>query len=298
MDRLRGTVALVTGASRGIGPHIARALATEGAGVALCARDQAALEAVARQMRGDGARVVALAVDLLRGEERTALVRRVEEELGPIDLLVNDAGTESEGAFASQALATISQTIELNLAASMHLARLVLTGMLARGRGHLVNIASLGGKKGAPYAAVYCATKAGLIEWTGALRWELAGTGVSASVVCPGYVTGEGMFARFGVPPPARLGSCTPDEVADAVVRAIRKDLPEVIVNSLPVRPFLALGALSPRLGEWIFERIGIPEFQRAKIAALPAAGPARALVPDARIDESGRGEAAVAPKP
>lgn len=276
MDQLRGRVALVTGASRGIGPHIAQALAAEGVHLALTARDGAALERGAERVRALGVRAVALAADLRDAAAREALVRRAEDALGPIDLLVNDAGVESEGAFTALEVPVIVATVELNLTAPLHLSRLVLPGMLARRRGHVVSVASVGGKTGQPYDAVYCGTKAALIEWTAGLRRELAGTGVSLSVVCPGYVTGEGMFARFGVASPARVGACTPEEVARAAVRCIREDLPERIVNSMPLRPLLALRALSPRLGQWIVDRLGLPEFQRAKVERLTAAQAAR----------------------
>ena len=277
MDDLRNAVALVTGASRGIGTHVARALAREGVHLALAARDGAALEEVAASLRATGVRAVALAADLGRTEDRVALVQRAEAALGSIEILVNGAGVESEGPFATLDARTIAATVEVNLTAPMHLARVVVPGMLQRRRGHVVNLASLGGKKGAPYDAVYCGTKAGMIEWTAALRSELAGTGVSLSAICPGFVTGEGMFAKFGIAPPLLLGSCTPEQVAAAVVRAIRRDVPEIIVNSVPVRPLLALGALSPRAGLWILNRMGIVAFQRRKVGAAPArpGGPA-----------------------
>jgi short-subunit dehydrogenase len=268
MRNLRNTVALVTGASRGIGPHIARALAREGAQLALAARSAQALEGVAASLRADGARVVALPADVGRTEDRAALVRRVEESLGPIDLLVNNAGVESEGAFLSLGADAIDQTVAVNLTAPMQLTRLVLPGMLERRRGHVVNVASTGGKKGVAFDALYCGTKAGVIEWTSGLRSELKGTGVSLSAVCPGYVTGEGMFARFAMRAPWTIGSCTPEQVAAAVVVAIRRDRPETIVNSMPIRPLLALSALSPGLGLWIVDALGITAFQRRKVGA------------------------------
>ncbi|HEX9053090.1 MAG TPA: SDR family NAD(P)-dependent oxidoreductase [Anaeromyxobacter sp.] len=271
MDHLRGSVALVTGASRGIGPYVVRALAREGAHLALAGRDVAALEQVAAAARAAGVRAVPLGADLRRADDRAALVPRAEAALGPLDVLVNGAGIESEGAFTTLEPGVIAETVEVNFTAPVHLARLALPGMVARGRGHVVNMASLGGKKGAPYDALYCGTKAGLVEWTAGLRAELAGTGVSLSAVCPGFVTGVGMFARFGVAPPRAIGSCTPDQVAAAVVRAIRRDVPEIIVNSVPVRPLLALAALFPRAGNWLLARTGIVEFQRRKVAAAPA---------------------------
>jgi short-subunit dehydrogenase len=263
---LRNSIALLTGASRGIGPHIARALVREGAHVAVAARSLPVLEAVAADLRSSGARVVALDVDVGQPEACASLVARAEEALGPIDLLVNNAGVETEGQFLSLDPEAIIGTVAVNLTGAILLARHALPGMLARGRGHVVNVASLGGKKGAPFEAVYCATKAGLIEWTSALRLELEGTGVSFSAICPGYVTGEGMFAKFGVSAPRTIGSCTPEQVAAAVVDAVLRDLPEVIVNSMPVRPLLALNALSPRLGRWLLQAMGITAFQRRKV--------------------------------
>ena len=129
--------------------------------------------------------------------------------------------------------------------------------MLARGRRHVVSLGSLAGKKGTPYNAVYSATKAGLIEWTHAMRIEFGETPVSFSVICPGYVTQVGMFARLGIDAPRSLGSCTPDQVADAVVQALRHDRAEILVNSMPVRPLLALNALWPGLGDRWMTRLG-----------------------------------------
>ena len=275
MDELRGAVALLTGASRGIGPVVAEALAREGTHLALVARDGPALEALASRLRARGARAVALPADLGVAGARAAVVARAEEALGPIALLVNGAAIESGGPFGGLDLATVAATVEVNLVAPMHLTALVLPGMLRRGRGHVVNVASLGGKEGVPFEAVYCGTKAGLVEWTAALRCELRGSGVSLSAICPGFVTGEGMFARSGIPPPALLGSCTPEEVAAAVVRAVRRDAAEIIVNSLPVKPLLALGALSSRAGAWILDRLGIFDFQRRRLGGATPSGPA-----------------------
>jgi short-subunit dehydrogenase len=258
----------VTGASRGIGPHIVRALAARGVHLALAARSADLLETVAAEARARGVRAVPCPADLTRPEDRQRAVERTAAALGPIAVLVNNAGIETAGAFAALTADDIAVTVETNLTAPLHLARLVLPGMLARRRGHIVNVASLGGKQGAPYDAVYCGTKAGLVEWTAALRAELRGTGVSVSAVCPGYVTGVGMFARFGVPAPRAIGSCAPEAVAAAVVRAVTRDQPEVIVNSMPVRGLLALDALSPRLGLWLVERLGVTAFQRRKVGA------------------------------
>lgn len=268
MRTLKNAIALVTGASRGLGPHIARALARAGAHVAITARTIGPLEAVADSLRALGVRTVAVPANLDSQAERVRLVARAEALLGPFDVLVNNAGIEGEGAFADLDTTDIADIVRLNVEAPMQLARLVLPGMVQRGRGHIVNIGSLAGRKAVPYDAVYGGTKAAIIEWTSALRIELRKSGVSASSVCPGYVTGEGMFSRFGVSAPRLVGSCTPAQVAGAVVSAILRDRAEVHVNSLPLRPFLALYALFPGITDWLLDLLGITALQRRKIEA------------------------------
>jgi short-subunit dehydrogenase len=257
---------LLTGASRGIGPHIARALAREGVDLAVTARSADQLRAIASELGALGVRAVAVPADLRNAAERERLVRDADALLGGIDILVNNAALDSSGAFASLDLPTLAATIDTNLTAPMHLTSLVLPGMRERRAGHIVNVASLAGKKAVPYEALYGGTKAGLIEWTSALRIELHGSGVSLSAICPGYVTGEGMFARWGVAPPRLVGSTTPSAVANAVVRAIRQDRAEVLVNSMPVRFWLALYALAPGFTARLVDLVGLTAFQRRKV--------------------------------
>lgn len=267
---LRDRVALVTGGSRGIGPHIATAFAREGAHVVIVARaggDE--LERVAESVRALGVKCVALRADLASKADREQLLQRAASALAPVDILVNNAGVESEGAFIEIDDATIAHTIEVNLTAPLVLTRAVLPAMIERGWGHVVTLSSTAGKKGAPYDAVYSGTKAAIIEWNEALRSELHGTGVDTSVVCPGYVRNEGMFARFGVAAPGILGSCLPQDVARAVIRAVKKRIGQQIVNSQPIRPLLALYALWPNLGVPVMRWMGITAFQRNKVALL-----------------------------
>lgn len=266
MNTLKGKHALLTGASRGIGPFIAEALAKSGAHVAFAARSEEGLRGAAKALRGFGVKAIAVPADLSHASQRHALVRAVLEAFGAIDILVNNAGLENEGAFLGLSLERIRETVEVNLVAPLDLTRLVLPHMLGRGEGHIVNIASLAAKRGTPYDALYSGTKAGLEEWARALRLELAGTGVNVSTIFPGYVTGAGMFAKFGMAPPRTIGSCTPAQVARAVVRAVERRQPEVIVNSLPVRPLIALSELFPPLGDWLMRRLGIVDFQRKKV--------------------------------
>jgi short-subunit dehydrogenase len=263
---LRDRIALVTGCSRGIGPYIARRLAREGVHVAVTARTGAPLDALAAELsRTSGVSAVPLVADLRHAEQRAGLVQRATAALGRIDILVNNAAVEHAGPFPEQPLAVLDEVVTLNVLAPQHLARLALPAMLARRDGHVVNVASLAGKKAVAYDAAYGGSKAALIEWSNALRAELWGSGVRVSVVCPGYVTGVGMFARFGLRAPWLVGSCAPEEVADGVARALRRGAPEVVVNSMPVRPYLALYALAPRLFDVLPRVTGLTAFQRRK---------------------------------
>ncbi len=198
MNNLRGKNAILTGGSRGIGLYIGRALACEGANLALVAlpAEAAQLEAVAQQLAALGASAVAIPADISDEAARVSLVERAKAELGAIDILVNNTGVEPMGRFARQPQEDIVRAIEVNLTATLLLTQRVLPDMLAQRQGHIVTIASMVGKKGAVYSAAYSATKAGEIAWTEGLRSELEGTGVSASVVCPDYVPRAGVVAE------------------------------------------------------------------------------------------------------
>jgi short-subunit dehydrogenase len=161
--------------------------------------------------------------------------------------------------------------LRVNLEAPMILSKLVLPEMLERKRGHIVNISSLAGKSSPAFQEPYAATKAGLIAFTASLRATYRGSGVSASVIVPGFVE-AGIYARLkavtGRSAPALLGACQPEWVAQAVIRAVQRDIPEIIVNPLPVRPLLALTALFPALGGWLSDKTGANEFFRKVVEA------------------------------
>jgi short-subunit dehydrogenase len=268
MKTLNGAVVLLTGGSRGIGPVIAEALARRGAHLALVARSQAALQEVANRLSHLGTRVLATPADLAEVSQREPLVDRVRAEFGRIDILINNAALQTEGAFDELPLPSINETVEANLIAPMTLARLVLPEMLRRKAGQIVNIASVAGKTGIPYEALYSGTKAGLTGWTRALRLELANTGVHCSTIFPGFVTEVGMFAKFRMQSPWLAGSCTPAEVAAAVVDSIEHEKSEIIVNSRPLRYSFMLNELSPAVGDWLMRASGVVDFQRRKIAS------------------------------
>jgi short-subunit dehydrogenase len=135
--------------------------------------------------------------------------------------------------------------------------------MLERKSGHIVTMSSLGGKKGSPYSATYAATKAGLVEWTSGLRQELKETGVGASVICPGFVSGVGMFAVYKKRAPKIVGETTPEKVAKAVIRAIEKDIQEIIVSPGAIIVMKLLDAIHPAIMSTFLRHTGVYDFYR-----------------------------------
>jgi short-subunit dehydrogenase len=259
--QLTGRTALITGASRGLGVYIARALADEGMNLVLAARTLDNLETLAGELTQGGVEALPVATDVTDQKALESLVAAADARFGGIDVLVNNAGTLVLFPFHKLGIADMERALRLNLTSAMILTRLILPGMLKRGRGHVVNMSSLAGKWGPPFDQVYGVTKAGLIGFTESLRAEYRGTGVSASVICPGYVEEAGMYAvgreTMNAVAPAWVGRTRPRRVARAVVKAIKKDRPEIIVNTPPARLAAVVTAMSPSLGHWAFRRFG-----------------------------------------
>ena len=148
---LNGATAVVTGGSRGIGPHIAAALLERGARVALVARSHVELHALALKLNPTGGRVLAITADVTASADRAAIVETVEAKLGPVDVLVNNAGGDPQRQFHNLTEHEIESVLDLNLTSAVVLSRLVLPAMLARGRGHIVNVSSMAGRTSFPY---------------------------------------------------------------------------------------------------------------------------------------------------
>ncbi len=193
MRDLADRVAIVTGASRGIGPYIARALVGENMKLVLAARSAAKLQSLSAELRARGAEAIASPTDLSKQGDLERLVRMAQNEFGSIDVLVNNAAIVNLFPFHKLEPTDINRVIQVNLTSAVILSRLVLPGMLEKGRGHIVNISFIAGKAGAPYDEAYAATKAGLVGLTRSLRSEYRALGVSASVIFPGFVRGAGM---------------------------------------------------------------------------------------------------------
>ncbi|HTB49932.1 MAG TPA: SDR family NAD(P)-dependent oxidoreductase [Solirubrobacteraceae bacterium] len=270
MKSLQDRVALVTGASGGLGTHIARRLAHEGMSVAVSGRREDALAEVAAELGALGVKAVAVPADLSDLSTIDSLVDSVQAALGPIDVLVNNAGVESVGAFTAYTTEELSSMVDVNLTAPLLLTRRLTPGMLERGRGHVVFISSVAGKVGPAFNEPYAATKAGLVGLTQSLRAEYLEAPVGFSVVCPGFIAGDGMYARMaeaGHRSNRIMGETTTEKVAEAVVRAIREDKAEIVESGAPIRPMLALAQLAPGLVERLSPRFGVTELFR-KVAA------------------------------
>jgi short-subunit dehydrogenase len=275
----RGDVALITGASRGIGRHIALALARRGMDLVLAARSQHGLDAVAEEVRAaTGVTVWTLTVDLSDRAQAAGLAARAEAVAGHIDVLVNNAGLESTVRPDEATLEELGAMTDVNLLAPMVLTRTVLPGMIESGRGHVVNVASISGLLAMAYAEAYNATKFGLVGYTRALRLSARdqGWGISASVICPGYMAGEGMYAdqvkEYGVIAPKSVGSLPVELVGDAVVKAIEKDLPDVLLMSGAPRVMAVAATAAPRLTEWFIRKLDLPALTRSVATQRSAA--------------------------
>jgi short-subunit dehydrogenase len=256
---LKGANALVTGAAGGLGRYICRALAAQGANLVVSDLAGDPLEARAKEIAGFGTRVESVSADLSKQKERRGLIEAAEEALGPVDVLVNNAGLEFVGPYAEAPLAQIDLITKVNLLTPLELSRLALPGMIERRRGHIVNIASLAGKAPLAYFHTYNATKFGVVGFSHALRHELTDDPVSVSVICPGFIEREGMYGRVEeqVAPENPLGSSAPEEVGSAVIRAITEDCAEIVINERPVRPLIALAAVAPKAALWLNEKAG-----------------------------------------
>lgn len=226
MNRLQGSIALITGASSGIGAATARALAAEGARLILAARRSDRLAALAAELEsGPGATVLAMAVDVRDRQQVETQLGNLPAEWRAIDLLVNNAGLSRgldklhEGSHEDW-----EEMLDTNVKGLLYVTRAVVPGMVSRGKGHVINLGSIAGHEVYPNGNVYCASKHAVDALTKGLRIDLNGTGVRVSTVDPGMVETEFSVVRFHGNTERAAGvyrGLTPlsaDDVAEAVV--------------------------------------------------------------------------------
>jgi len=238
VDDLSGKTVLLTGASTGLGPHIARRLREAGAKFVLSARNEAALEKLADEL-GESQ---VIAADL----SRTGEPERLAAESGHVDVLVSNAGIPATGRLTTFKVEEIDRAIAVNLRAGIVLASKLVPGMLERKSGHLVFMSSIAGKLPSGGETIYNATKFGVRGFALALREELWGTGVGVSVISPTFVSEAGMWAVTGLKPNPIAGEVSPGQVADAVWTSITKNKREIDVVPIQLRTVLKLQALTP----------------------------------------------------
>ncbi|MBV9208520.1 MAG: SDR family NAD(P)-dependent oxidoreductase [Actinobacteria bacterium] len=247
----QGRTALVTGASRGIGPLIAAQIARQGGHVVLTGRSATDLKAVTAGLAADGADVSFIPADLTQPGAAETLVQDIERQRGGIDLLVNNAGGDPLREFHTMTIEENLRTLQLNLIAPLALAHAALPGMLRRGRGHIVNISAMAGRVSFPYTEVYAAAKDGLIGFTRVLRADYRAHGVSASVLILGAIRGAGQGQRMLEESGMKAsGFMAPAEsVARAVIKAVTKDRAELVIMPGPGRLLRAVMDYFPALG-------------------------------------------------
>jgi short-subunit dehydrogenase len=223
---------VITGASSGIGASLARELGRAGHSLTLVARRRALLDAIAKELAGT-ARVHVVEHDLAEPDRATAWIAAAEVELGPIDVLVNNAGMENTGPSVDADPAEVRKLLDLNLVTPLLVTRALLPQMIARKTGIIVNVTSVAALVSVPMQAYYGASKAGLAMFSETLRGELAGTGVQVLTVYPGPIAtamGDSAAEKFGgrdkIP---SVPEGQPDELAQLIVRAMRRNTARVI---------------------------------------------------------------------
>jgi 3-oxoacyl-[acyl-carrier protein] reductase len=229
---LESKVALVTGASRGIGLAIARTLGRLGATLSICARDEKKLESAAAELRNGGSKILAIAADVSRAPDIESLVRKTQQAFGPIDILVNNAGVGYFGPTHEAAESNWDAVLDTNLKSVFLLSKAVAAGMIERHSGDIINIASLAGKNAFPGGGIYCASKWGLLGLTQCMAEDLRQYGIRVSAICPGTVATD-----FGAHAGKDLRKMLqPEDVAHAVEMLVTQ-APQSFISEVLLRP-------------------------------------------------------------
>ena len=244
MFDLTGKMALVTGATGGIGSEIAKALHAQGATIAISGRNQEKLDKLAAEI---GSNVHAIVADLSNAEGIAALIKQAEEKMGQIDILVNNAGLTRDNLSMRMKDEEWQEVLDVNLTAPFQLARAVQRGMMKCRQGRIINISSVVGTTGNPGQCNYVASKAGLSGWTKSMGMEIASRGITVNCVAPGFIatamtdalTDDQKEKINGTIPAGRMGA--PDEIASAVVYLASEEAAYVTGATLHVNGGMAM---------------------------------------------------------
>jgi NAD(P)-dependent dehydrogenase (short-subunit alcohol dehydrogenase family) len=237
---LAGQIVAITGGARGIGRATAAALIAQGARVAI---GDIEAELVRRTATELGAGTIGLELDVTHRDSFAAFLDEVESQLGPLDVLINNAGIMPIGPFVEETDATAQRMVDINLHGVIYGSKLAIERFLPRRRGHLVQVASAAGKFGIAGGATYCATKHAVVGLTEALAQELHGTGIDISVVMPTVVNTE---LGSGLPQTRAFKAVEPEDVANAIVEALQTGRVDVYVPK-SLNGTVRMGSLLPR---------------------------------------------------
>lgn len=231
-EDLKRQVALITGASRGIGFAIARRLGQMGACISICARDPERLEKAASDLRSEGIETLAMPADVACAGDVSTLVQRTQKELGPIDILVNNAGIGIFGPFYEFGEPDWDRVVDTNLKSVFLVSRAVAPDMIRRQTGHIINISSLAGRNTFATGAIYCASKWGLMGLSACMAEDLRGYGIRVSTICPGSVATE--FAGHDHKKASKI--LDPEDIAHAVETLVTQSAGSFI-SEVHIRP-------------------------------------------------------------
>jgi 3-oxoacyl-[acyl-carrier protein] reductase len=230
--KLSGKIALITGGSKGIGLAIAHALGTLGAKLSICARDAAKLNSAAENLRKEKIEVLATPADVTQSNDIAFLLESTEKKLGPIDILINNAGIGRFGAIQKLTEEDYDQVLDTNLRSVFLLTKAVAAKMIERGSGQIVNVASLAGKNAFPNGSIYCASKWGLLGFTKCVAEDLRGHGIRVSAICPGTVVTE--FSPHTGRDESKM--LQPEDVAHAVAAMVTENS-RSFISEVEIRP-------------------------------------------------------------
>jgi short-subunit dehydrogenase len=254
-------VALITGASSGIGLELARLFAHDGFYLVLVARNQEKLAALAQELRTMyGSQVTVIPFDLSKQDAAASLVTQLQQQNIEIDVLVNNAGTQVYARFDKAEVQKLTEMLQVNITALTQLTHLLLPGMIQRRRGKILNLGSTGSFVPGPLNAVYCASKAFVLSFSEAIAAELDGTGVTVTALCPGATKTE-FIVRHGMQD-VRLfqNAMLPEQVAMIGYRSMMQGKRVVVVggsNQMQILFFKLLGPLMPLISNRMLMQMG-----------------------------------------